>query len=140
MFLFIIQLYNQLPHYQPRQPTIIFSCVLGEEVTKTIELTNPTNKPISYWVKYDGSPDFIPEFLDSFKIEPKMPFKFKIRFVSRVFQPVTGRIMFTNKKESTISAAALVFSLKSEITGRTSVEHWKIKSNLYTAKEFYVQI
>lgn len=48
--------------------------------------------------------------------------------------------MFTNKKESTISAAALVFSLKSEITGRTSVEHWKIKSNLYTAKEFYVQI
>lgn len=53
-------------------------------MTKVIELSNPINKPISYWVKYDGSPDFKPEFEDSFKIEPKSMAKFKVTFISRI--------------------------------------------------------
>jgi hypothetical protein len=62
MILFIMQLYISLPNYVPKGTPILFSCVLGEEVTKTIELNNPTAKPVSYWVKYEGSPDFKPEF------------------------------------------------------------------------------
>lgn len=46
-------------------------------------------------------------------IEPKSIFKYKVRFSSRISEPVTGRIRFTNKKESNVSAAALVFELKS---------------------------
>jgi hypothetical protein len=37
---------NALPHYIPKIPPIIFSCILGEEVVKNIELTNPTTKPM----------------------------------------------------------------------------------------------
>ena len=36
----------------------MFNCVLGDKCSKTIELTNPTSKPIAYWVKKDGSDDF----------------------------------------------------------------------------------
>lgn len=50
LILFVIQLYNNLHHYIPKNQPIIFSCVLGDEVTKNIELINPSNKPISYWV------------------------------------------------------------------------------------------
>lgn len=36
----------------------MFKCVLGEEVTRTIELNNPSNKPVNYLVKYEGCDDF----------------------------------------------------------------------------------
>ena len=73
--------------------------MLGQEVSKTIELTNPLNRPISYWVKYDGCSDFKPESLDCFKIETKKSYLFKIKFISRITKSVSGRITFTNKKE-----------------------------------------
>lgn len=57
---------------------------------------------------------------ESLIIEPKSTYKVKVKFTSRVSQSVKGRITFTNRKESNISAAALVFDLQSEITGRKS--------------------
>lgn len=82
--LFILQLFFALPHYIPEGPPIIFSCVLGEEVVKNIELTNPSSKPISYWVKKEGHSDFS-LMVDEFTIEPKKPYDFKVKFTSRVF-------------------------------------------------------
>mmetsp|Transcript_13298 Transcript_13298/g.2091 ORF Transcript_13298/g.2091 Transcript_13298/m.2091 type:complete len:98 (+) Transcript_13298:1012-1305(+) len=55
--LFVLQLYQGLPHYIPKQ-TIAFPCILGEKITKTIELTNPANRPVSYFVNLEGSTDF----------------------------------------------------------------------------------
>ena len=49
MILFCLYLYNNLPHYIPKA-TIEFPCVLGETVTKFVELSNPTNRTISYRV------------------------------------------------------------------------------------------
>jgi len=113
MLLFNLQLLQALPHYIPKPQPIIFSCILGEEVIKNIELTNPTNKPISYWVNLEDHPDFRLETDEAFTIEPKQTFKVKIKFTSRVSDSQTSRITFTNKKESNVSAAALVFDLKS---------------------------
>ena len=49
--------------------------MLGETVIKKIELTNPRDRPISYWVRLEAHPDFsIQE--DSIKIEPKKPYEF----------------------------------------------------------------
>lgn len=64
-------------------------------------------------MKYEGVPDFILEGEDCFKVESKVPYKYKIKFISRVSQPVSGRITFTNKRESSIAAATLVYDLKS---------------------------
>ena len=51
--LFCIQLYQSLPHYVPKA-SIEFPAVLGDLVTKNIELSNPSKNPISYWVKLIG--------------------------------------------------------------------------------------
>lgn len=51
MVLFCLYLYNNLPHYMPKAQ-IEFHCVLGESVTKYIELSNPTSKTISYRVRF----------------------------------------------------------------------------------------
>ena len=40
-------------------------------MVKSIDLTNPTGKAISYWANYEGHPDFMLEGEESFKIDPK---------------------------------------------------------------------
>ena len=57
LLLFCVQLYQGLPHYIAKAQ-IEFPAVLGDMVTKNIELSNPSKNPISYWVKLDGCPDF----------------------------------------------------------------------------------
>ena len=66
-----------------------------------------------------------------FRIEPKQIYKFQVKFVSRVSAPVKGKIMFINVKENSLSAAALVFELQSEIVGKTSDRVWNISGILY---------
>ena len=87
LLLFFLQLFNALPHYDPKS-NIEFKCILGEEVVKTIELTNPTLKPISYCVKLENKnekvQDFSLESEDNFVIDPKSVFKYKVKFISRV--------------------------------------------------------
>ncbi len=102
---------HALPHYIPKSAPIVFQCILGEEVVKNIELSNPTNKQISYYVNLEAHPDFSLESDESLIIEPKSTYKVRIKFTSRISDPVTGKVTFTNKKDSNISAAALVFDL-----------------------------
>jgi len=68
--LFCVQLYQALPHYI-KKTTVVFPAVLGDLVTKNIELSNPSKSTISYWVKKveNGSDDFKID-TDSVKIEP----------------------------------------------------------------------
>ena len=109
---------------------------MGDEVIKNIELTNPTAKPIAYWVQKEGASEFSIETDESFVIEPKSTFKVRIKFASRVSDTVYGKITFTNKKESNISAAALVFELQSLITGRRSIGNWRMNSQLYERQTY----
>jgi len=72
-------------------------------------------------VKYEGHNDFSIEE-NNIRIEPRtsVPVKFKVKFVSRISTPVTGRLTFFNKKETNAQAAALVFDLKSQVTTKIS--------------------
>ncbi|EGR27619.1 hypothetical protein IMG5_193180 [Ichthyophthirius multifiliis] len=141
MLIIGLQLFNALPHYIPKEQVVIFQCVLGQEVIKTITLTNKTKKQVSYWVNLEQQDnDFSLENEDNFVIEPDGVVNFKIKFVSRISESVSARIRFTNKKESNVCAAALVFELKSQIIGRNSDEIWKMTSNLYEPQEKLLSI
>jgi hypothetical protein len=129
LLLFTVQLYQALPHYIPKA-TIEFPAVLGDLVTKNIELTNPSKNPISYWVKLDGSKDFSIEE-ESVRIEPNSTINFPIKFQSRISAPVTGKVIFTNKKEGNVQAAAMVFELMSNVHSRNSVEEVTKTTKLY---------
>lgn len=53
---------------------------------------------------------------------------------------MTGRITFVNKKENSIAAAAMVFELKSNITGKVSDKAWNISGPLYEQIDFPIDI
>lgn len=50
---------------------------------------------------------------NKFTIDAKGTYKYQVKFVSRISAPVKGNLMFINIKENTLTAAALVFQLKS---------------------------
>jgi hypothetical protein len=70
LVLVVLGLYQTLPHYVPKT-TIEFSGALHEEVTKTIELTNPARKPIQYLVRVEGASVFELPLGKVVKLEPR---------------------------------------------------------------------
>jgi hypothetical protein len=67
-----------LPQNIPKGEPVIFQCQLGDNITKSIEIRNPSNKTVYYWVKIEGSKDFYFEDKDYISIEPKSSYNFNI--------------------------------------------------------------
>lgn len=61
--------------------------MLGEPCVKTIELTNPSKKPISYWVRLEGCEDFQMQS-DTVDIEAKSSLDFAVTLNPRISKTV----------------------------------------------------
>lgn len=57
MLLLTLYMYNTLPMYVP-QADLLFRAKIHQKLVQTIQLTNPTTKPITYTIRLDGSPYF----------------------------------------------------------------------------------
>lgn len=75
-----------------------------------------------------------------FRLEPKETYKYEVKFVSRISAEVRGRIMFINVKENSLTAAPLVFDLRSQITGKISDRIWNISGVIYEQIEFNIDV
>ena len=116
MLLFALHLFHTLPNYIPQQ-TITFSCQLHESVTKDVMLTNSTAKPMTYLVYLEAHKNFQVEN-DFIKLDPGRSFIVSIHFKASLSRPLTGRIIFRNRKNGHYKSGALVFELKSQVLGR----------------------
>ena len=125
MMLFAVHLFQTLPHFVPKQ-TVEFTCLLDEKITKYIQLTNPSHKPIYYWARLQGHRDFAIE-TDYVKIEPKSQVQFPVTYRSNLSKVTNSVITFRNKRDAGVQAAALVFNLKSNVIGRESREKREVK-------------
>jgi hypothetical protein len=130
MLLFVMFLYQNLPHYVPKY-IIPFSTMLGVNVVKNIELTNPSRKAITYYAQLVGSSDFSIKEDNTIKIEPKQTVSFPVEFQSRFSRAVEGQINFTSKREGNVHAAAMVFKLRSRCVGRKANKTIPISAVLY---------
>ena len=95
LLVFCTQLYQTLPHYIPKA-VIEFPAVLGDLVTKNIELSNPSKTTISYRVELlPAKSDFSVEQTEV-RIEPGQSIPFPVRFQSRISKQVRGKVIFTD--------------------------------------------
>ena len=82
LLLFSMYLYQSLPHYVPKT-TLEFSGGLHTPLAKTLELSNPSKKPITYAVRLEGAPCFrLPA--DSVQIASKGSYAFPVEVNSRL--------------------------------------------------------
>jgi len=129
MLLFVLFLFQNLPHYVPKT-VIVFSTLLGVSMTKNIELTNPSRKAITYNIQLQGSSDFsIKE--ESVKIESRQTITFPVEFQSRFTRRVEGQIVFTSRREGNLHAAAMVFKLRSHCIGKQPRKTIPVSAVLY---------
>ncbi|CAD8050766.1 unnamed protein product [Paramecium sonneborni] len=137
--LMLMLLYTQVPNFMPKREPLMFKCVLGSIIMKTITLTNTTKEPIVYFVKLEGSSDFSIEE-DQIKIEPGGKYNYNIKFTSRISDEQTALITFCNKKGNKNIAAAIVYELKGVISERVSQKIWTVSSVMYEMKEFSITV
>lgn len=119
---------------------IEFPAVLGDLVTKNIELSNPSKTTISYRVELlPAKSDFSVEQTE-IKIEPGQSIPFPVRFQSRISKQVRGKVIFVDKKEGNVQAAAMVFELVSNVYERNSVEIIQKSTKLYKPLQIDLQV
>ena len=113
-------LFLAMPYYLPKD-SIEFKCILNETVVKRIQLSNQTQKRVSYAVSLEGSEDFsIPT--DSIFVDPGQKADFPVSFYARISKPVSCRIIFKGNSEGAMQAAPIVYDLHSKVVGRKSVD------------------
>ena len=140
MMLFVMFLFQNLPHYLPKA-SINFSTMLGQNLTKNIEMTNPSKKAITYQISMAGSQDFyVQDGSDHVRIEPRKSVNVGVEFVSRFSRSAEGQITFTSRREGNVQAAAVVFRLKSKCTGSKPRVSRAITSTLYDSSTMDLEI
>ena len=74
------------------------------------------------------------------RIEPGQSVPFPVRFQSRISKQVRGKVVFTDKKEGNVQAAAMVFELVSNVYERNSVDIIQKSTKLYKPLQIDLQV
>jgi len=124
--MFVLHLYQALPQLIPK--TIIdFQCTLNDTMKKSISLTNPSGKSISYMVTLEGCQDFAIES-DTVSLDPKSVTQFIVSLTPRFSKPQEGRLTFWTQKDGGPMASNLVFLLKSNVNKLKAVESYNVEA------------
>eukprot|EP00698_Gefionella_okellyi_P007756 TRINITY_DN1898_c0_g1_i1.p1 TRINITY_DN1898_c0_g1~~TRINITY_DN1898_c0_g1_i1.p1 ORF type:complete len:2231 (+),score=540.36 TRINITY_DN1898_c0_g1_i1:707-6694(+) len=111
MVLLCLSLYQTLPMYIPKA-TIEFSGRLGDKVTKSIELSNPSKRDITYKVTLEGSTEFSVAS-DTVVLPARGAATYAVEFTSRFSRPVSARLTLLPKRDANSNGAVIVFNLQS---------------------------
>lgn len=130
MLLFTVFLYNSLPQLIPKT-TIDFTCMLGETVVKNIELTNPSNKTISYSARLEGCADFSIEH-SAVRLEPKSSVQLPVQLMPTSSNPTPCRLILSSLREgSGATATTLVFALNPVVLANKPIRSITFNTKCY---------
>ncbi|KAI8929614.1 hypothetical protein BC831DRAFT_443384 [Entophlyctis helioformis] len=130
MIMVLVFLYQTLPHFLP-VTTVEFCGALHEKVTQTIELTNPSNRPLTYTAELIGHPEYtLAE--STFLLPPKSSIQVPVAFVSRFSRPVSAILRLKTKKMGINVSSILVFSLVSVVEAAAPSKVIRVDAPMYS--------
>eukprot|EP00163_Fabomonas_tropica_P020793 TRINITY_DN366_c0_g1_i2.p1 TRINITY_DN366_c0_g1~~TRINITY_DN366_c0_g1_i2.p1 ORF type:complete len:2833 (+),score=824.11 TRINITY_DN366_c0_g1_i2:1027-9525(+) len=143
MMLLCMALYQSVPQYTPKT-TIEFVGALNEPVSKNIELSNPSAKPIQYSARLEGSPDFALE-RDQIVVEPKSKAQVPVTLTARFMTSVEARLVLTSRRAGITGAAGasavpLVFILKSNIQSVKPKKEIECETAVYEPTQLNIEV
>jgi len=113
MLLFCVYLFNTMPGFIPKA-TVLFEGRLNDAVQKHIELSNPSNKPLIYTVRIDGTPEF--RCNETLRLGPRDKALFPITVAHTARAAAEAQIFFIGERTTGGSAGiTMVFNLRSEV-------------------------
>eukprot|EP01033_Poteriospumella_lacustris_P004189 gene4189-2988_t len=121
VLLLLLHCYLTLPSLVPRTK-IDFTGVLGEPITKRIELKNAAKKPLCYYATFKGCDDFAPEAA-TLLVPAEGATDFLVTLNARFQHQVAGKLYLWNVREPAYApGATLCFACVSDIRGVKPVE------------------
>jgi hypothetical protein len=132
ILLLLLFLYQTLPHFIPKASIDFHGC-LHDDVIKHIELTNPSNKSLTYIAKLDGSVDFQLVDPSPILLQPKSTAKIPIKFLSRFSRPSSARLTLFTKRMGLNNSSILIFDLKGSVEPPTPIKIYKVDAQLYAS-------
>lgn len=132
VILMLLHLYLNLPNMIPKGK-IEFGGVLGNPVLKTIELRNPSKKPVKYDVTIQGSDDFILS-QEEVEIAPHSHADYLITLKARFFEPTSAKVTFWGVRQQGLAGRSMVFQLTSKMTSRAPVQSTTVNLGLFEMK------
>ena len=130
--LMLLHLYLNLLNMIPKSK-IEFQGVLGNPVLKTIELRNPSKKPVKYDVTIQGSSDFILSS-DTVEIGAHSHVDYLITLKARFFEPTSAKITFWGVRQQGLAGRSMVFQVASKMTSRAPVASTAVRLGLFEMK------
>ena len=141
MLVFLERLYLFLPSYLQKGEPIVFSCALGQTLTKSIEIKNPSKFVVTYIAKIEGSKAYIIENEAEFSIEPKQKHEIKVKYFSNIdLTKKNATLTLTGLSSSKFTPSTFIFVLKSQNLGRISEKSIQVSGVLYEPHEFQVNV
>ena len=128
--LLVHYLYENIPHYAPKA-TVLFATLLGDNMTRHVDIVNPSKRPVVYHVRFDGSPDFISP-LKMLQIQGGGKAEIPIEFISRFTASAECLLTLTCKRDGGVYASPMVLDLQSRCTGKKMLKKLSVSSVLYT--------
>ena len=136
--LLCLYLFDHLPQYIPKAE-ISFSCVLGEQSAKAIELKNPFKFELVYTVSIEGSSDFNVGGAE-LVIEPQGVKRLEVLFQSRFSHPVEALLSLKPQISAHKNASTLVFQLRSDVHSRKSTKTIRCETTTYAKQLIDVEV
>ncbi|KDO33411.1 hypothetical protein SPRG_02218 [Saprolegnia parasitica CBS 223.65] len=131
--LLVLHLYQNVPQFIPKT-TIEFKGILGQTITKSIELKNPSKKTIVYDVFLEGQVREFSIYAHTLTLEPEKSATFAVDFKPKFTRTVTARLTFRSVRDGPSCAATMVFVLESNIYSRKPVRVYQFETTLYERK------
>ena len=125
-------LFQSLPSLIPRA-AVTFACALGRSTSKSIELTNPADVPVTYHVFLAGSEEFtLPA--RRLRLEAGGRASFEVRCTPTLSRPAHGRLTFQPLREAGAGqGSVMVFSLHAVVTSRPPIAVVSAETDVYKA-------
>ncbi|KAI8846345.1 hypothetical protein BC829DRAFT_267855 [Chytridium lagenaria] len=128
--LLLLFLYQTLPHFLPKA-LVEFHGGLHDKVIRSIEISNPSGRALSYTAHLGGSPDFTLVEGSTLSVAPKSQSKMPLLFASRFATRVEGQVKLQTRKMGLNSASILVFDLVGSVEPPTPRRMFKIDAPMY---------
>ena len=129
LLLMALHLFLNLPSLI-QKAKIEFAGVLGAPIKKTIELRNPSRKPVTYNVTLQGSSDFVLSQTEV-TVPPMSSADYLVILNARFFDTVSAKITFWGVREGGVAGKTIVFGMYSNITGRKPLQSITHKLSLF---------
>jgi hypothetical protein len=130
MLLLCVYLYNILPNFIPKA-SVNFTAKLSEPCSRSVELSNPSSRPIVYKLLLQGSEQYSCR-VSEIRLEPKAKFSLDLQYLPRFSHPCESLLfLLPAKVDGCAVPSVLVFKLTGQVTS------YKISASAATQTRLY---